>query len=339
MNSGHIFFISLACLEKEATFASPENFYLFPVFDNPLFKNGRRTLKGTAFDNIEQKIEQVSNLFKSESEFYTLNELNLRYDTVLTQHKLDVLHAAIRAGLASLNINLSKCTWHQEPRQSLIIQIASRNLKGCRGFYNTFRARANYRTDTTKFENKWHEKLGCVLSVPFWDKCWKLHASTKYNNQFKWLQCQILRGSLYTNHRVAKFKANVLDTCDFCGLHSEQPLALFVTCQCSHQFWGEVCDYFLNFGILIPMSRLKVLFGVLDQPYDSTVNTVIMIGKQAIWACKQRKSIPNLTYFKNSLKDYLIVLKYCSNMNNTCLVFNDQWAVVLSSLTARQDGP
>ena len=87
------------------------------------------------------------------------------------------------------------------------------------------------------------------------------------------------------------------------------------------------------------MSRLKVLFGVLDQPYDSTVNTVIMIGKQVIWACKQRKSIPNLTYFKNSLKDYLIVLKYCSNMNNTCLVFNDQWAVVLSSLTARQDGP
>ena len=256
----------------------------------------------------------------------------------MTQAQLNVLHAAIRAGLASLNLNLSKCTWPQEPRQSLVIQIASRNTKGCRGFYNTFRARANHRTDTTKYENKWHDKLGCVLSVPFWDKCWRLHASTKNNNQFKWVQCQILRNSLYTNNRVAKFKPNIIDTCDFCGLHSEQPLTLFVTCEYVQQFWAEVCNYFLDFIITIPMSRLKVLFGVLDQPYDSTVNTAIMIGKQVIWACKQRKIIPNLAYFKNSLKDYLVLLSYCNSLDNTSTVFNDQWGVVLHSLVAGPDG-
>ena len=35
-------FMCLANLLNEAHFASPENFYLLPIFDNPLFKNGRR---------------------------------------------------------------------------------------------------------------------------------------------------------------------------------------------------------------------------------------------------------------------------------------------------------
>ena len=327
----------LANLLHEAHFASPEIFYLLPIFDNPLFKNGRRALKRCNFNNPEHKIEQVAHFYRTEGNLYTLVEINDRYGTRMTQAQLQSIHDAIVSGLAALNLNLGNCTWQPEPRQPTVVQIAARNIKGCRGFYNTFRSRANHRNLVRKFEQKWHEELGCNLSIDFWDKCWKLHASIKNNNRFKWTQCQILRSSIYTNNRVAKFKDNIRDICDLCGQHSERPLSLFFTCNVTQQFWTEIVNFFLNFSIAIPLSRLKILFGVLDEPPDSIINTAIMIGKQVIWACKFRKSQPNIIMFKRSLKDYLVLLSYCHSMNNTCISCNDQWGAVLRNLV-QEDG-
>ena len=174
--------------------------------------------------------------------------------------------------------------------------------------------------------------MGCTLSIDFWDKCWRLHASIKNNNRFKWLQCQILRNSVYTNNRVAKFKSNVEDNCDLCGQHSERAFTLFFTCNVSQQFWAEIFNYFLGFNIVIPLSRLRILFGVLDEPFDSTINTVVMLGKQVIWTCKYKKTKPTLLFLKRSLKDYLIVLRYCHSIRNENEIFNDQWGEVLPVL-------
>ena len=225
----------LANLENEASFALTESFSLMPLFNNPLFKNGRRALKRSNFGNPGHGIEQVANVYKTSCQLYSLEELNVCYGTTMTGAQLQSIHGAILGGLASLNLNLGNCTWHPEPRQSLIIQIAARNKRGCRGFYNTFRAKANHRNLTRKYEQKWHNELGCSLSIDFWNKCWKLHASIKNNNRYKWIQCQILRNSLYTNNRVAKFKDNIRDICDLCGGHSERPLTPFFTCGISQQ--------------------------------------------------------------------------------------------------------
>ena len=236
-----------------------------------------------------------------------------------------------------MNINPSKCTWHQSPRQSVLIHVASQNKKGCRDFYRTFRARPNDKSNTSKIEQKWHQQLGITLSVTFWDNAWRLHASITENNQSKWLQCQILRNSIFTNNRVSKFRNNVSDQCDLCGLHVENALTLFNSCDLTRQFWEQMRLFFLTYSHPLPILKVQILFGVHDEPFDSISNTAILLGKRVIWASKFRKTAPNIQQFKKSLKDYLVLLRYCNVIKNTSSIFDDQWGEICRAL-AGQDG-
>ena len=83
----------------------------------------------------------------------------------MTQNQLDRIHGAIQAGLASLNLNLGRCDWHPAPRQPNIVAIASLNRKGCWVIYRVFRARANFKDNIAKIEQKWHLQLNVNLSV------------------------------------------------------------------------------------------------------------------------------------------------------------------------------
>ena len=333
--------LCLADLHTEASYALPEHFYLFPIFNNILFKNGNRTLKSGNFGNFTHQIQQVADLYSAEGQLATLDEINAKYATTMTFIQLTTIQNSITSGLVALNLNHGKCVWFQEPRQSIIILIATRNTKGCRGFYNTFRARANQRDGggTAKHEIKWHGKLESVMSVDFWDKVWKLHASVRENNPFKWMQCQILRNSIYTNNRLSKFKNEISDQCDFCGSHIENALTLFSQCHKTQQFWSGVRQYLADFTISVPSSRLQILFGVVGETYDSSANTAIMIGKRVIWASKHSKKVPNLHLFRESLKDYLLLLKCCQTMSGSCASFNDQWGNVLHDLVDPRDAP
>ena len=176
------------------------------------------------------------------------------------------------------------------------------------------------RGNTSKFEEKWHSRLNTHLSVQFWNSAWKLQASIKDNNIAKWLQCQLLRGSLFTNNRVSKFRNSVSDSCDLCQSipgnphsHPENPYSLFWTCPQSQLFWADLKHYFLDFTINLPLSRIAILFGVLNETYDSTLNQLILLGKRVIWACKYKK---NCTNYNNFLE--IIKRPFKCTKNNVC---------------------
>ena len=331
--------ISLSSLSQEIAYAYPEDFYLFSVFENPIFKSENRCLFRSNFGNPSHGLNLVADFFVSENNMYGLDDLNLIHGTTITQVQLSRIQNAIKNGLTSLNLNLGKCNWHQLPRQSIIINIAGHNKRGCRAFYRTFRARPNDSSSTAKIETKWHEKLDTILSVTFWDSAWRLHASIRENNQLKWIQCQILRNSIYTNNRVSKFRNDVSDRCDFCDLHIENALTLFYSCDWTKRFWYEVKLFLLEFSHPLPLLKLQVLFGVHNEPYDSLSNISILIGKRVIWASKFKKIKPNLVLFKNTLKDYLVILDYCNEMKNTSSTFYDQWGDIYRSLGAVRDAP
>ena len=78
------------------------------------------------------------------------------------------------------------CTCHPAPRQSVIIQIASLNKKGCRAFSRVLRAKANYRENTSEIEEKWHAQLNSTLSVTFRDNAWRWHALRIITNLNGW---------------------------------------------------------------------------------------------------------------------------------------------------------
>ena len=316
-------------------YINPEFFYLFSIFRNPLFKHGNRALQWNNFGNPGHSIRQAGDLYKSDGVFLSLQDLNLKYGTTVSQPQLTRLQNAVRNGIQSLNLNLGRCTWQAEPKQSILIHIATQNKKGCRSFYNVFRSHPNQKSNTSKIEEKWHATLGSTMSVNFWNNSWKLQASIKNNNFAKWLQCQILRGCLFTNNRVAKFKPHVSDQCDFCAQHVETPYTLFYQCPHTQTFWSDVKTFLTNFQIDLSVSRLHILFGIHDQPYDSVQNSIILLGKRFIWASKHKKLLPNLSYFKKSLKDYLYVLGVCHTLDHTRASFDDQWGRILNNLAGQ----
>ena len=188
------------------------------------------------------------------------------------------------------------------------------------------------RNNFRPYEEKWHAELCCILSVNFWDKCWKLQSSIKYNNKGKWLQCQILRHCIYTNNRLAKFKPEIIEACDFCSTHFDRPISLFFTCEIVQDYWAELSLYLSGFNITLPISRLKIIFGVLEESAESCTNTCILIGKQVIWMCKNQQINPSIVIFKNVLKDYLVVLQYCQKLEFCSDKFNRQWGELLNNL-------
>ena len=199
------------------------------------------------------------------------------------------------------------------------------NILHCRAFYRILRAKPNLDRSARRIEEKWHAHLNTNLSVTFWNNAWALHASMQFNNQFKWLQCQILRNCLFTNNRVSKFKPWISDRCDLCGLHIETPLTLFSQCPLVLVFWSEIKEYFEYFDFDLPIGRLQILFGVHTEKCDSVKNIAILIGKRTIWICKYKKIHPTLNHFKKILKDYLIILSFCHSYKNTSSAFVDQW--------------
>lgn len=265
-------------------------------------------------------------------------ELNIKFNTNISPVHLNKIHQAIISAANDLNFNLGQAEWHCEPRQSIIIRIAQKQVSGCRPFYNVFRARSAERGDTTRAEDKWHEHLNTVLSIDFWNSVLRLNSGHKNDNFAKWLQYQIVRNTIFTNDRVSKFKPSVSDKCDLCGLDTENSYHLFYQCFVSKRFWVEIKQYFLlKFNIYLPVERLSILFGVLNQDHTSILNTIILLGKQLIWSCKHGKKHPTLAHFKNSLAEHLKIVKLCFVLKSKVEIFEDQWGNIHLDLLTQQD--
>ena len=63
------------------------------------------------------------------------------------------------------------------------------------------------------------------------------------------------------------------------------------------------------------------------------MNTLILLGKRVIWACKQKKVKPTKQIFLAELKNYLAVLNVCCAIKNSSTRFNGQWGEIFGHLS------
>ena len=73
--------ISVSTLQKEASYSNPESFYMFPIWNNPLFKNGRRVLYSSNFRKGSQKIQQVPDFYLAPGVLLSLQQINKKFRT------------------------------------------------------------------------------------------------------------------------------------------------------------------------------------------------------------------------------------------------------------------
>ena len=176
-------------------------------------------------------------------------------------------------------------------------------------------------------------ELGRSYGVHIWNSIYVLCSKIKNDNKSKWLQYQINRHSLFTNHRVNKFKPNISPQCSYCRNSEELISHLFFNCNFTLDFWTKVRQWLQTFQINIPLDIRPMIFGHLGTLSETSItNYVILAAKEYIWKTKfQENPVLNFNCFKNFFKYKLEDLKNAHAYEGKLLLF-DQWLIIYNSL-------
>ena len=221
----------------------------------------------------------------------------------------------------------------ERPLQPLLINIANITRSGCNKYYRML-VKSNALESTAQVrERKWNLELGRSYGIHVWNSIYVLCSNIRNENKSKWLQYQINRHSLFTNHRVNKFKPNISPQCSYCRNSEELISHLFFNCNFTLYFWTQVKEWLHSFHIVIPLDIKTMLFGDLRKTSETIIsNYVILAAKTYIWRTKfQDNPVLNFNCFKNFFKFKLEDLKNAHDFEGKSFLF-DQWINILNSL-------
>ena len=106
------------------------------------------------------------------------------------------------------------------------------------------------------------------FGLQFWNNSYALTAEIKNDNRLKWLQYQIVRNSLFTNHKVSKFNPNIFPYCRNC-FSIEKTGHLMWICAQVQDFWREIKLFLETFQITPEITSKVVLFGYHKESINS----------------------------------------------------------------------
>ena len=139
-----------------------------------------------------------------------------RYDSNISLEKYIDIRYVITRTFQILKLPQSRLCHAQYPLKPTLVDIATSIKKGCSIYYKFLNKKATLNNKMYIREEKWHNELGTVFSLDFWNQARTLCSKIDFDNQLKWLQFQIVRNCLQTNYIVNHFKPNVPKFCTFC---------------------------------------------------------------------------------------------------------------------------
>ena len=103
-----------------------------------------------------------------------------------------------------------------------------------------------------------------MQGIDFWEKTYKLTKDIFFDNRLKWMQFQIVRGTLKTNRIVSKFIQGINANCTFCENYIESILLLFWECEKVSAFLVSIYNYFVTRwdSISAIPNRKDFIFGI-----------------------------------------------------------------------------
>ena len=221
----------------------------------------------------------------------------------------------------------------ERPLQPLLINIANITKSGCNRYYRMLVKNNALESTAQVRERKWNLELGRTYGVHVWNSIYVLCSKIRNENKTKWLQYQINRHSLFTNHRVNKFKPHISPQCSYCQNSDELVSHLFFNCNFTLDLWTKIKQWLQTFQTNLPLDIKTMLFGDLGKPSETIINNyVILAAKHYIWRTKfQENPVLNFNCFKNFLKFKLDDLKNAYDYEGKSFLF-DQWMNIFTSL-------
>ena len=121
-----------------------------------------------------------------------------------------------------------------------------------------------------------------------------------YNNQSKWIDYQILRHSLKTNHILHNFFNHITDECPFCSANPDTILHTMGSCVHTVTLWDNLKQ------ILSPtynntdkeQTLNSKLFGYHELEQTHPLNIIHSLTRLHIWNCRHKNTVPNIHTIK-----------------------------------------
>ena len=238
--------------------------------------------------------------------FIPIQDLQTKFSAIISEEDYINVKHIIKSTLQQHKSTLEKISLHQ-PFLPSILKIFYLNNSGCSRWTKLLKHKNRTNSSQVRLELKWEQRLGVRLGPLFWDKCYARNKLIFFDNKLKWLQYQINRGTLKTNHIVSKFKPEVSNTCTFCNDEPETILHLMWDCTLSNSFILQLLSHFNSFWPNIPInvSKIKFIFG--DTNLDPAVpfNFLTLHLKRYIWIARCNKStlreMDFIAWFRNEI--------------------------------------
>ena len=193
------------------------------------------------------------------------------------------------------------------PHMPIHAELFSLSHKGCSQW-----AKLIHRQRTPNIianEIKMAEKFDILAGEDRWKEAYRQNKMIKYGNNIRWLNCQIMRGSLATNRYLSKAKIKESDLCTFCKQESETIEHLFWSCRVVNSFLLQSNTELSLRGLGTDMlfittnNFFKEIMLLGDNRPLIPPETPYLIDqlKRFIWICRCRNKLPNWPGLRNYL--------------------------------------
>ena len=193
------------------------------------------------------------------------------------------------------------------PHMPIHAELFSLSHKGCSQW-----AKLIHRQRTPNIianEIKMAEKFDILAGEDRWKEAYRQNKAIKYGNNIRWLNCQIMRGSLATNRYLSKAKIRESDLCTFCKQEPETIEHLFWSCRVVNSFLmqsdNELSVRGLGTDMLFTTTNkyFKEIMLLGDNRPLIPPETPYLIDqiKRFIWISRCRNIFPNWPGFRNFL--------------------------------------
>ena len=233
--------IVLESFRRDFLIKFPEEIIYSQIWGSDIIKRGNRRLFRLEFPSICIHINTIADFLRptvdGNCRLLEWNEMLLLSRDAIFEEFLS-LKLAIRHTLEFNNLTLDQLIY-ATPNRPTLISLLSLSTKGC-GKWQRLRSLHGTSKGVAKREDLWNTALGRNQGIAFWDKCYANTKNICFNNRIKWLQFQIVRGTLKTNRIVSKFANNVSNQCSFCQNDTETITHLFWNCAHVQLFFQEL---------------------------------------------------------------------------------------------------
>ena len=198
----------------------------------------------------------------------------------------------------------------------------------CRLVYNNL-IEHSYGTIIPNGARKWNDWFPEGLTLEKWQSSFKMLYNSLKCTKTWIVQFKILHYITATRDKLFQWKIIESDICTFCNEEIETLPHLLVECEVIKIFWIDLKKWLTEkTHTKIDPNVLEIIIGFQNENFVM-FNAVYLLAKKYICSCSSAQKFPNLTAFKNCIRQFLLVEKSIANRNSKIIEFRNMWSNIL----------